>query len=68
MFVTFIINTTFSIYLIIILFKFLYKVKLRLLPWLTDEFLMILFCWFLFCNMVVIGRKNKQAQQTNYFS
>ena len=67
LFVTFVINTVFSLYCIVIIFKYLNKVKFRLLAWLTDEFLMILFCWFLFCNMVVIGRKNRQ-QQTNYFS
>ena len=68
LFVTFVINTAFSIYCIYIIFRYLNRVKFRLLAWLTDEFLMILFCWFLFCNMVVIGRRNKQTQQTNYFS
>ena len=68
MFVTFIINTVFSLYCIVIIIKFFKRVQFRVLAWFTDEFLMLLYCWFLFCNMVVIGRKNKKAQQYNFFS
>ena len=58
---TFAFNTIFFIYCIYLLFRYYRrKIKFRFISWFGDEFLLLLFCWFLFCNMVVIGRRNKQ--------
>ena len=39
----------------------------RLIVWLCNEFVLFLFCWILFCNMVVIGRKARQQAASNPF-
>ncbi len=31
------------------------------------EFFLVLYCWFLFCNMVTIGRKNRENTACNKF-
>lgn len=66
---TFVINTIFSIYIMLILFFYSYYryIHLRFIPWFIDEFILVLFCWFLFCNMVVIGRRNRQIAASNTF-
>ena len=62
MIVTFVINTIFFVYLFYVIFKSYHRrrIKLRYISWFGDEFILVLFCWFLFCNMVVIGRRNRQ--------
>ena len=42
------------------------KTTYRLVVWLLNEFLLFIFCWVLFCNMVDIGRQNKRAAQNTY--
>ena len=65
--VTLVINTVFSIVFVYYTFSYYRYVQLRIFAWLLDEFLLILFCWFLFCNMVVIGRTNRQNAASNSF-
>ena len=67
---SFLINTIFSIYIIIIIFDSGYRkiLTFRFIPWIVEEFFYFLFCWFLFCNMVIIGRRNRQKTAANNFS
>ena len=67
--VTFPINTFFAIFMIVILFynKYRVGVTFRILSWAFDYFCLLLFCWFLFCNMVNIGRRNRQQATANSF-
>ena len=65
--VTLVINTVYSIAFIFLTFKYYLYVGLIIFGWVIDEFFLILFCWFLFCNMVVIGRKNRQNASTTNF-
>ena len=39
----------------------------RIIIWLLNEFILFIFCWILFCNMVDIGRKNRQNAASNPF-
>ena len=66
---TFAINTFFAIFMIVILFYGKYRggVSFRILSWAFDYFFLLLFCWFLFCNMVNIGRINRQQTAANSF-
>ena len=65
--VTLVINTVFSLVFVYYTFKYYNYVRFRLFAWVLDEFFLILFCWFLFCNMVVIGRTNRQNAASNSF-
>ena len=67
--VTFVINTLFFIYIVFIIFYSYYRTRLafRILGWGLDYFCLLLFCWFLFCNMVNIGRRNRQQTAANSF-
>ena len=66
---TFVINTIFCIYIIIMIlfYAFFRYIRFRFISWFIDEFFLLIFCWFLFCNMVVIGRRNRQAVAANSF-
>ena len=68
--VTFAINTLFFIFILIILFHSRYRARLvlRVLGWGFDYLFLLLFCWFLFCNMVNIGRRNRQQATANSFN
>ena len=57
------VNTVFCGYCIFSIFDgdFWKKTTYRLVIWLLNEVVLLLFCWILFCNMVDIGRQNKQA-------
>ena len=65
--VTLVLNTVASIAFIYFTFVNFRYVRLTILSWIVDEFFLILFCWFLFCNMVEIGRKNRQTAASNNF-
>ncbi len=57
-----------TIYLIYCLIKIFDKsfwdiVKLRLVGWGVGEFVLFMFCWIMFCNMVDIGRKRRKNQE-----
>ena len=66
---TFAINTFFAIFMIVILFYGKYRggVSFRILSWAFDYLFLLLYCWFLFCNMVNIGRRNRQEAAANSF-
>ena len=68
--VTFVINTVFFIFIILIIFHSYYRriLAFRILGWSFDYFCLLLFCWFLFCNMVNIGRRNRQQATANSFA
>ncbi len=62
-------NTAFIIYCIIKLFsaEFWRATGFRLIIWMLNEFVILIFDWILFCNMVDIGRKNREAMGSNPF-
>ena len=62
MVISFLLNLIFCIYCIFRIFSadFWKKTTYRIVVWLLNEFVLLLFCWILFCNMVNIGRKNRQ--------
>ena len=47
--------------------RFWYAVNFRVILWLANLFVLILFCWILFCNMVDIGRKIRANAVANPF-
>lgn len=59
-----VLNTAFLIYCIIKIFNksFWNLVSFNIIPWSAGEFILFLFTWILFCNMVDIGRKIKNGQ------
>ena len=67
--VSLIIDTVFNIYIITCFFSSYYWSNLgfRLIIWLLNEFVLFIFVWILFCNMVDINRKNKQSMVSNPF-
>ena len=60
--VSFLLNTIFCIFSLFSIFitRYWYNVIL----WFFCDFILLIFLWILFCNMVDIGRKIKQAQNT----
>jgi len=62
---SFIINTVFIIYFLF--FNFLSRYWYELIIWGFCDFILLLFLWILFCNMVDIGRKIRQAAASNTF-
>ncbi len=56
---SFIINTTFCVFSLFSIFisKYWYNVII----WIFCDFILVIFLWILFCNMVDIGRKVRQA-------
>ena len=62
-------NTAFIIYCIVSVFSasFWRSTGFRLIIWMLNEFVILIFDWILFCNMVDIGRKNRQAMASNPF-
>ena len=68
LFISFILNTCFCIYCIVKIFDktFWTSTTYRIVVWLLNEFVLVLFCWVLFCNMVDIGRKVRNAGATNF--
>ena len=62
-------NTLFCFYCIFKLFdkEFWSKTTYKIIVWLFNEFVLFLFCWILFCNMVHIGRKRRHQAATNNF-
>ena len=69
MMVSFIINVSFAIFIIFIyIFYSKYRIQLgTFLSWILDGFIFYLFVWFLFCNSVVIKRKNQGEVNNNNF-
>ena len=69
MIVSFLCNTGFCVYCIFCIFEksFWKKTHFRIVIWLFNEFVLFLFCWILFCNMVDIGRNNKRAAAANTY-
>ena len=61
-------NTLFCLYCIVKIFDkdFWSNTTYRIIIWLFNEFVLFLFCWILFCNMVHIGRKLRQAASNTY--
>ncbi len=59
-------NTVFLVYCLIHIFtsEFWKLVGFYFVPWCAEEFVLFLFTWILFCNMVDIGRKLKAQQNT----
>ena len=64
-----VLNTCFCVYCIFSLFdkNFWSQTTYHLIIWLLNEFVLFLFCWILFCNMVHIGRKRRQEATGNTF-
>ena len=69
MILSFVCNTAFCVYCIFRIFdgSFWRATTYRFVVWLVNEFVLFLFCWILFCNMVVIGRKNREQAAANTF-
>ena len=67
--VSLICNTFFCGYCIFRIFDgaFWRATTYRLIIWLLNEFIIFIFCWILFCNMVDIGRKNREKAAANAF-
>ena len=67
--VSLILNTAFVIYCITCFFDsyFWRATTFRIIIWLLNEFVLFIFCWILFCNMVDIGRKKRNAAASNPF-
>ena len=61
-------STLFCGYCLISIFdkSFWKKTTYRIFVWFLNEFLLVLFCWILFCNMVDIGRQNKKAAANTF--
>ena len=68
MMVSFVINVSFALFIIIIIIFFSnYVIPLgTLISWIGDGFFFYLFVWFLFCNSVVIKRKGLDPYNNNY--
>ena len=47
--------------------RFWINVNYRIIVWLLNIFVLFLFCWILFCNMVDIGRKIRANAGANQF-
>ena len=64
-----ILNTAFIIYCITCFFDYnFWKVTtFNIILWLLNEFVLFIFCWILFCNMVDIGRKKRAQTASNPF-
>ena len=64
-----IVNTAFLIYCLVNIFKadFWRQTTYQIIIWMLNEFVLFIFCWILFCNMVDIGRKVRTQQATNPF-
>ena len=63
-------NTILSIYILIFFFSYEFVRKIigfTCIFWFTDELLYFLFCWFVFCNMIIIQRINYQLSLTTLF-
>ena len=62
-------NTLFCIYCIFKIFEkeFWNKTSYKIIVWYFNEFVLFLFCWILFCNMVHIGRKIRQETAATKF-
>ena len=67
--ISFLIDLSFTIYIIVLLifYNFWSLINYRIIVWAIDGAIMFLFCWFSFCNMVVIGRKSRQLTSVNNF-
>ena len=67
--VSLIFNTGFIIYCITCLFDGRYwrTIGFYIIVWILNEFVLFIFVWILFCNMVDIGRKNRIAMASNPF-
>jgi hypothetical protein len=66
---SFVLNATFCGYCVFRIFEsyFWRKTTYRFFVWILNEFVLFWFSWILFCNMVDIGRKNRQnAGATNF--
>ena len=64
-----ILNTAFFIYCITRFFNatFWRLTTYRIIVWMLNEFVLFIFCWILFANMVDIGRKIKTNIASNPF-
>ena len=69
MYVSLLLNTAFFIYCITRFFNadFWRYTTYRIIIWMLNEIVLFIFCWILFANMVVIGRKIKTTIATNPF-
>ena len=67
--VSLILNTAFVIYCITCFFDsyFWRMTTYRIIIWMLNEFVLFIFCWILFANMVDIGRKIKTNIASNPF-
>ena len=66
---SFALNTAFIVYCIVSVFNryFWRTTTYRFIIWLLNEFVLLIFTWILFCNMVDIGRRNRNAMASNPF-
>jgi len=69
LYLSLVLNTAFIVYCIVSIFDktFWTFTGFSLIIWMLNEIILFIFIWILFCNMVVIGRKQREAMASNPF-
>ena len=66
--IVFYVNVCYTIFCIFLIFtRWRSIISLNIISWFLTGFILLIHCWFLFCNMVYIGRRNRQMAAANSF-
>ena len=58
---SFFLNSFYFLYCIVAIFSYFDPIGYFIISWGAMDFIILLFCWILFCNQVVLGRERRQA-------